>query len=334
MTKYLFILACLLFAVEPGFGQKKKSFTVAFYNSENLYDTINDPEADDEEFLPEGKNKWNGYRFEKKLESLSMVIDSLGGGPSILGMCEVENRFVLEELIKTKRLESKNYGIVHSNSPDKRGIDVALIYQKADFVPLFQKAIHVSLESDPDFVTRNILLVKGLLGKQPIYIFVNHWPSRRGGEEESRIKRIAAAKSARFSIDTILKNDPKASILLMGDFNDEPTDVSIKEHLDAGGLTENNLLFNTMAPLKSAGDGSYSYKEHWDMIDQLIVSRILTNKKSKLYLEDGSTKVYRPIWAQDKGARHAGAPFRTYGGPKYLGGFSDHFPVYLILRVH
>jgi len=333
MKRYYLLPVLILVLGLQGFSQKKTLCTIAFYNSENLYDTLNDPGVDDEEFLPEGKNKWTGTRFEKKIENLSKVIDSLGGGPSVLGLCEIENRFVLEELIKSKRLAPKNYGIVHTNSPDKRGIDVGLIYQMADFSPLFHKSIRVTLDSDSNFITRDILMVKGLLRKQPIYFFVNHWPSRRGGEEESRAKRIAAAKAARFSIDTILKNNPNANIVLMGDFNDEPTDVSIKEHLGATDSPSNGILFNTSASLKTAGDGSYSYKEHWDMIDQLIVSPALLNKKGKVQWQMGSTMVYRPIWLQDKYSKHAGAPYRTYGGPKYLGGYSDHFPVFLSLMI-
>ena len=332
MIKYTFVLAFLAGIVFLAPAQKKGQCVIAFYNSENLYDTINDPDVDDEEFLPEGKNKWNGERFEKKLVNLSRVIDSLGGGPSILGFSEIENKYVLEALISTKRLAPKNYGIVHHNSPDKRGIDVALIYQKADFEPIYMKPLPVTMDNDPKFITRDIVLVKGNLHGKPLYIFLNHWPSRRGGEEESRPKRIAAAKVARMSVDSILKKDKNAAIVLMGDFNDEPTDVAIAETLAASADPKKGELYNTMAPLKAAGDGSYSYKEHWDMIDQMIISQGLVTGKSKLEWVENSTAVYRPVFMHDKYSKHSGAPYRTYAGPKFIGGYSDHFPVFGIIK--
>jgi len=329
MKKTTFLaLAILAGVISLSHAQTKNQCTIAFYNLENLYDTINDNSVDDEEFLPEGKNQWTGQRYEKKLNSLSRVIDSLGGGPAVVGFSEVENKAVLEDLIRTKRLAPKNYGIVHHNSPDRRGIDVALIYKMADFEPLFMKPLPVTMENDPRFITRDIVLVKGKLHGKPIYFFLNHWPSRRGGTEESKPKRMAAAKVARFSVDSILKNDKNAAIVLMGDFNDEPDDAAVKETLGASSDPKTGDLYNTMAPLKAAGDGSYSYKENWDMIDQLIISHGLINKKSKLEWVENSTAVYRPVFMHDKYAKHSGAPYRTYGGPKYLGGYSDHFPVY------
>ena len=333
--KKIFILAFINCICFFGFSQKNKECTIAFYNIENLYDTINDPDVDDEEFLPGGKNNWTGERFEKKIYNLAKVIDSLGGGPSILGLSEVENRFVLETLVAHKKIAKKDYGIVHENSIDKRGIDVAMIYKKSDFKPLFHKMARVSLPDDPEFITRDIMIVKGLLFSKPVYFFINHWPSRRGGDVESRPKRIAAAKVARYSIDTILKSDPKANIILMGDFNDSPTDQSIVEYLgaadspDAKGL----VLFDAMASLAKAGDGSHSYKEEWNMLDQIIVSKNLLESKSKLQYELNSAAVYRPLWMHDKYSKHKGAPYRTYAGPKFIGGYSDHFPVYIKLKM-
>jgi endonuclease/exonuclease/phosphatase family metal-dependent hydrolase len=174
-----------------------------------------------------------------------------------------------------------------------------------------------------------------LLFSKPIYFFINHWPSRRGGEEESRAKRIAAAKTARFSIDTILKADPKANIVLMGDFNDSPVDKSIVEFLGASDSPEAKdlVLFNAMAPLAKAGDGSHSYKNEWNMLDQIILSKNLLSPKSKLKYEPNSAAVYRPIWMHDKYSKHQGAPYRTYSGPKFIGGYSDHFPVFVKLRM-
>ena len=331
-------IKCLIFSVLISyslFAQRNKECSIAFYNVENLYDTINDTSVDDEEFLPEGKNEWTGKRFERKINNLARVIDSLGGGPSVLGLSEVENKYVLEVLTANKKLEKKGYGIVHENSIDKRGIDVALIYKKEDFSPIFHTMARVKLDSDPEFITRDILIVKGLLLGKPVYFFVNHWPSRRGGEDESQPKRIAAAKTARYCVDTILKSNPNANINLMGDFNDEPTDESVAEVLGAKQNLESKEfdLFNPMAALAKAGDGSHSYKQDWGMLDQIIISKNLLSKKSKLQYVENSAMVYRPFWMHDKYAKHTGAPYRTYSGPKFIGGYSDHFPVFVKLKL-
>jgi predicted extracellular nuclease len=264
------------------------------------------------------------------------VIDSLGGGPDILGVCEVENRYVLEQLIQTKKLKDKEYDIVHANSPDKRGIDVALLYRKESFKPLFQQMIRVSIESDPDFITRDIMMVKGLMAGKEIYFFVNHWPSRRGGESDSRPRRIAAAKAARFSIDTILKRNANAHIMLMGDYNDEPADKSIVDHLKAEqnmDKAKGNSLFNTMAPLKKDGQGSHFYKDEYSMLDQIIVSSSLLNSKSEIQYVVNSSTIYKPVWMHDKYYKDKVAPYRTYVGPKFIGGYSDHFPVFCKILV-
>ena len=324
--KRLFIPAfCLLFS---SLQAQKKEFTIAFYNVENLYDTINDPEIDDEEFLPQGKNKWNGERFSRKIDNLAKVIDSLGGGPSILGLCEVENKYVLEELIRHPRLAAKGYGIVHRNSPDKRGIDVAMIYKLADFKPDGSTGLRVQLPGDSAYPTRDILLVNGKLNGKPVHIFVNHWPSRRGGEEESKAKRMAAALVARASIDSIQKLDPKARIILMGDLNDQPSDASVSIGLKAEGQDGKSDLLNLTAALAARGEGSHSYKEAWNMLDNLVVSRNMADTKKGIRVVASSTAIYNPIWMHDKYSRHKGAPYRTYAGPKFIGGYSDHYPVY------
>lgn len=315
-------------------AQKKTSSTIAFYNCENLFDTKDDPEINDEDFLPESKSQWTEERYQAKLKNLAKVIDSLGGGPSILGMCEVENRRVLEDLTKTEPINKKKYGIVHENSPDKRGIDVAMLYKISDFEPTFHKMIRVSLADDPDFITRDIMLVKGLLNKKPVYFFINHWPSRRGGEEKSEVKRIAAAKAARFSVDSILAAHPKANIVLMGDFNDEPTDTSMK-HVLMASMDRNKIdhqLFNTMSALKIDGEGSHYYGGERHMLDQIVVTNTILNKNSNPHIRSSSSYIYHPVWLQDQNPKYKGSPLRTYAGQKYLGGYSDHFPVYTVLE--
>ena len=335
MNYRYFLSAILSFSLGfSALAQNKKSSTIAFYNCENLFDTKNDPEINDEDFLPESKSQWTEDRYQAKLKNLAKVIDSLGGGPAVLGVCEVENRQVLEDLVKTDPIAKKGYGIVHQNSPDKRGIDVAMIYQTAVFTPSFTKMIRVSLPDDPEFITRDIMLVKGLLNKKPFYFFINHWPSRRGGEEKSEVKRIAAAKAARFSVDTILAANPKANIVLMGDFNDEPIDTSMKSILMAS-LDQSKIehkLYNTMSVLKKAGEGSHYFGGGKHMLDQIVVTGALLSPKSKPHLKSESSTIYHPIWMQDQNPKYKGSPFRTYAGQKYLGGYSDHFPVYTVLE--
>lgn len=319
---YLAVFLCL-----PALAQKKAK-TIAFYNVENLYDTLNDPLIDDEEFLPQGKNKWNGERYLRKLGNLARVIDSLGGGPSLLGLCEVENEEVLKDLINQPLLKGKNFGIVHRHSPDRRGIDVALLYRKDEFVPESVASLRVQLPGDSALPTRDILLVGGKLMGYPLHVLVNHWPSRRGGEQESAGKRMAAAGVARKAVDSLLSRFPAARVVLLGDFNDQPADASLRTGLRTGDQTSKSDLLNLTAALAERGEGSHSYKENWNMLDNLIVSRNFTEGGKGISLIPGSAAVFHPLWMQDKFARHAGAPYRTYAGPKFIGGFSDHFPVF------
>jgi len=327
MKKHTFALILFLVAALSLSAQQKES-CIAFYNVENLYDTINDPMVDDEEFLPQGKNKWTGERYEKKLRNLARVLDSLCSGPSLLGLSEVENEQVLKDLVAHPLLKGKKYGIVHRNSPDKRGIDVALIYRKEAFAPESVASLRVVLPGDSGYPTRDILLVSGKLHGHLIHVLVNHWPSRRGGEQESAGKRMAAAGVARKAVDSLFKKFADAQVVLIGDFNDQPSDASLLQGLRAEGESGKSDLLNLSAALAERGDGSHSYKENWNMLDNLIVSRNFTNRKKGLLLIPGSAAVYRPIWMQDKYARHQGAPYRSYAGPKFIGGYSDHFPVF------
>lgn len=327
MTKFYYTAAFFFLLFLPLAAQQKQC-SIAFYNVENLYDTINDPLVDDEEFLPQGKNNWTGQRYEKKLNNLARVIDSIGDGPGLLGLCEVENEAVLTDLIHHSLLIKKNYAIVHRNSPDKRGIDVALIYRKDVFSPGAVASLRVDLPGEQALPTRDVLLVSGKLYGQPLHVFVNHWPSRRGGEQESAGKRMAAALVVRKAVDSLMKKFPDAAIVIMGDFNDQPGDLSLREGLRAEGMQGNSDLLNLSAALAERGEGSHSYKETWNMLDNLIVSRNLAGRKKGLSFVPESAAVYHPVWMQDKYARHTGAPYRTYAGPKFIGGYSDHFPVF------
>lgn len=329
-----------LTSVSPHPAPKDNSLTVAFYNLENLFDTKDDPKTNDEEFLPEGSYEWTEARYLQKLEQMAKVIQYLGDddGPEILGVCEIENRAVLEDLVATKALKKRGYGIAHSESPDQRGIDVALLYKEKRFMPLYQKAYNVPFPENEDIKTRDILLVKGILDKKiDVTFVVNHWPSRRGGDE-SNWKRERAAQVLRHVLDSIITLDPYANIVMMGDFNDGPLDLSMNKVLMAaqdsiGALS--TMAYNCMADLKKAGRGTLKYKGEWNLFDQIVVSAPMIHPLGSMRYVKGSANIYNPEWmAQtEETGDWKDAPRRTYIGRKYVGdvGFSDHFPVYISL---
>ena len=259
--------------------------TIAFYNVENLFDTLNDPMTSDDDRTPMGKDKWTNDIYKKKLLNLSKVINEIGAdltgeSPTIIGLCEVENKKVLVDLIKTKLLESSKYEIIHYDSPDERGVDVALIYKKGKFRPTNSKNYPLYLKTSSgeiDF-TRDHLLVSGYLNNEMIHFIVNHWPSRAGGQKKSEKKRIAAGLLNRKIIDSILQMNPYAKIINMGDFNDNPDDKSIKPILMTSSKKENlskGELFNPMEILFKKGYGTYKYRGRWDMLDQFMLTQNL-----------------------------------------------------------
>jgi predicted extracellular nuclease len=319
---------------------KAKTLTVAFYNMENLFDTEDDPAINDEEFLPAGPYAWTPERYKRKLGNMAKVIAELGNeeGPDVLGMCEVENRKVLEDLVVTSALKKKGYGIVHTNSPDQRGIDCALIYKTKRFVPLYSKAYPVLFPENKDLATRDILLVKGILDKKhDITFVVNHWPSRREGAEASAWKRERAAQTLRTVVDSIMTLDPYTNLVMMGDFNDEPADASMNKTLKAGRDSVEacaTYLYNCMAPVKAEGRGTLKFKGGWNLFDQMIVSTAMITKKSLVHYTKGSANIYNPEWMrQTEPGDWKDAPKRTFIGKKYVeDGFSDHFPVYITLE--
>ncbi|MCC5946239.1 MAG: endonuclease/exonuclease/phosphatase family protein [Bernardetiaceae bacterium] len=307
-------------------GQK---VSVAFYNVENLFDIFDDPKTKDEDFTPEGKLRWTEKRYQEKLQRLAEVIHQLGDedGPEIIGLCEIENRKVLEDLIKEPLLANYQYGIAHEDSPDARGIDVALLYKK----DIFDKKAHkVHKVSYPDarFRTRDILEVSGELSGEMMHFIICHFPSRRGGEQASEPKRVAAAETVKKVKQNILNQDPQAKILIMGDFNDEPHNRSIKEILKAEANID-ALLYNPFAQLKKDGLGTYNYKGDWNMLDQIILSKAFQSGSGWTFEK---ANIYKPEKIQDTHPKYKGNPFRSYAGTKYLGGYSDHFPIYVHLK--
>ncbi|MCK8523665.1 endonuclease [Aquimarina sp. D1M17] len=309
-------------------------YTVAFYNLENLFDTKDDPNVLDEDFLPDSEKRWNRKRYEKKLSKLGTVISNIGfsktrKAPALVGVAEVENKKVLEDLTNTKHLINKNYGIVHYDSPDERGIDVALLYQKDLFEVIDSEAVSV-LVDNPDGArdyTRDILWVTGLLNHEKIHILINHWPSRRDGAHLTSYKRIAAADKNREIIDRINAEEADAKIIIMGDFNDDPTDESVKDHLVG------NDLFNPMERLLTRYSGSLNYRSQWNLFDQIIFSHNFHKyEKGKHCFSDAA--IFDKDFLKIYKGRYKGTPFRTYAGGKYRGGYSDHFPVYIRLKLN
>jgi predicted extracellular nuclease len=335
-----FLLVFVFFIPDQAVSQggKGKLITVGFYNLENLYDTIDDPATDDQEFTPAGSGKWNSERYRIKLQHLAEAIrlvgsDSLPGDPVIMGLAEVENKQVVEDLISTPQLKGVGYKIIHYDSPDKRGIDVALIYRPAIFKVTGSKTVPLRIEGKPDFFTRDILVVSGSLEHQPMVILVNHWPSRSKGEKESEPLRNAAADLCRSVVDSIKKLQPEAGIIIMGDFNDDPVNESLMNHLatkvQQAGLKTGDL-YNPMWAMFENDGGTLAYKGKWNLFDQIIVSVSLVEKKKKRYSFYKAGVVKNNLLLEQDGD-YAGYPFRTYAGSKYLGGFSDHLPVYIYL---
>ena len=343
-------------AVEQHVYSANAGFRVAFYNLENLFDTVDGPN-DDAEFLPASENRWNTERYQSKLKNMAKVIDSIA--PDILGVVEVENAFVLEDLRKhchsmhvsqTVAVENEDrkppgsdFEIVHRESPDARGIDVALIYNRQKF---YASGVYMTSVALADgYKTRDIMrvhLVERLTGDS-LAIFVNHWPSRRGGAASAASRMAAAA-----ALTQTLQNNPSipANYLLMGDFNDDPEDPSITEGLQAGDAFHSivNLAFTARAADSTIG--TLAWHTGWNMFDQIMVSRPLYYANLHRHESDGNASqiasampninVYKRVWMlQHDGNKYDGWPLRTFAGKKYMNGFSDHLPVYTdIVLVH
>lgn len=305
-------------------------FTIAFYNLENLFDTIDDPNTFDDDFTPEGKKKWTPKRYKKKIKRLSKAITTIGNDyqkhpPVILGIAEVETYQVVVDLINSNNLAAYNYGIVHYDSPDERGIEVALLYRKKYFELLDSKAYPIQFKKDNGEIdyTRDVLLVKGNLNGELMYYIVNHWPSRREGESKSEHKRIKTANLVLQIVADIKKETSNPKIIIMGDFNDNPTNKSIKEVL----VTEE--FYNPMESIFDKGDGTGNHRGEWFLFDQIIFSKTFFNEGVHTYK---NANVYDKHFLKDKFGKYVENPYRTYVGHWYKGGMSDHFPVYIALN--
>lgn len=320
-------------------AQEKKLYSVScigFYNLENLFDTI--PGPNDTEFTPDGSNKYNSERYWHKVNNMAEVIAQIGtemfpGGPAILGVCEIENRSVLDDLVKSPKLKQSNYDIVHYDSPDKRGVDVGLLYRPEFFTVTSSRSVFLGIPENPSFRSRDQLVVSGLLSGEKIHIIVNHWPSRSGGEKRSMPFRMAAAALTKSIVDSIQQTEPNAKVIIMGDLNDDPDSKSIVDGLGAKNTLKNlksGELFNAMAPLYKEGIGTLAYRDSWNLFDNLIITQSLISE-DKTNWTFFKAKVFNKPFLQQSNGQFAGYPFRTYVGNNFTGGYSDHFPVYLFL---
>lgn len=336
--RYLYSVLVIVFLITSCSSKKyksKRNLTVAFYNVENLFDLVDEPGKSDEEFTPESDKKWTADRYQKKLDTLSRVLSSINKNelPEIIGLCEVENKKVLVDLVQTKNLTPGKYKIVHYESPDFRGIDCALIYRPNEFEVIKSFPIKINFKEEPNYFTRDILYVKGRTrNREILHVFVNHWPSRIGGTEKTEPKRIEVAGILKSKIDSIQNKNNSDKIIVLGDMNDEPSNTSLASVLQAKSPDkENTGLVNLMYPTHKKGEGSYSYQGNWNMLDNIIVSANLLDNKGFQCI-DKSGFVHRKEWMEFKNNRGEISPSRTYGGPNYYGGLSDHFPVYFNLQ--
>jgi predicted extracellular nuclease len=337
MKKIISIFSFVFILVSNCTAQQDDTLFIAFWNLQNLFDTIDDPVKEDEAFLPDGEMEWNDERLNKKMYNLSHVLRMMNKnkGPDLLGVCEVENENVLKLMIN-KYLNDLDYKIAYIESPDNRGIDNGLIYRETLFELLNVQVDTVHLW---DGWPTRLVFGANLLTKndEQVTVFVNHWPSRRGGREESEPNRIKAANKQREAVDRIFNHDPAAKIFILGDFNDDPVNISLLENLRAHPIKCDSInadfevewkseLFNLSYQSYEDGFGSYKYKETWNMLDQIIVSGSLITDDNFYYICD-SFEVHKPIYIVTQDGDYKGTPFPTFGGRRHLGGYSDHFPV-------
>lgn len=339
MKKLLFV-AGFLFIYFGGYAQNKKPviYSVAFYNQENLFDTIHDSGKDDYEYLPTAKTEWNTEKYSSKLKNMAQVIsqlsrDKVPEGPAVIGLSEIENRNVLEDLIKQPSIVSNNYQIIHYEGPDKRGIDCAFLYNPALFKLTSSKLVPYVHPTDTGFYTRGFLIAAGQLAGEKITLIVNHWPSRYSVESF----RVVAGTQVKALKDSLLKEDPSAKIIIMGDMNDDPMDESMSQALGAkreqaevekGGLY--NPWWNTLVP---DSVGTLKYKGKWNLFDQIVVSSNLLGKDDKT-LKYYQNEIFVRDFMLEQDGLYQGSPKRTFGSGKWLNGYSDHLPtiIYLIKK--
>ncbi|MCC6372167.1 MAG: endonuclease/exonuclease/phosphatase family protein [Bacteroidia bacterium] len=311
---------------------------IGFWNVENLYDTLNDKWKNDEEFTPFGTNAWTGSRYRTKIEHLAEVISQMAtdvtpDGLAIVGLCEIENKSVVKDLINSPKLKKRNYQFVHIEGPDARGVDPSFIYNPAYFKVTKAVSYAVHLVTDTSHKTRDILVVSGLFVGEPLTVLVNHWPSRRGGEMLSRPNRNGAAKVARHISDSITTTNPQAKVVIMGDLNDDPVNDCVKKHIRTYADVKDakvDEFFNPMEKPYKEGIGTLAWQDSWNLFDQIILNQPLVPNGFESW-QYYKVKIYNKSFLKSDFGNFRGYPFRTYSGGAYTGGYSDHFPVFILM---
>jgi len=335
---FLIAFAIVLMSLS-GCAQKSANNTlaIAFYNCENFFDTEHDQGKEDDEFTPEGKYHYTERIYHSKLHNIATVIQQLGNentpdGPAIIGLAEIENGHVLNDLIQQPEIESRHYKYAWFDGPDQRGIDVAMLYNPKYFHLIKAMPLHVELGGMGDKEnTRDVLHVIGVLAGDTVHVFVNHWPSRRGEEGASDAKRAAAAKVDRGAIDEIMKQLPTAKVIVIGDLNDNPVDASVTQVLGAKGdkNVRTTELYDPMAELYNNGQGSLEYKHHWDLFDQIILSGACLKHVGHWHFD--KAEIFNKDFLVDHYKKFEGQPHRSFAGTHWISGYSDHFPVIVYL---
>lgn len=330
------LIVITIFSLHLSLAQDR--YRLMFYNTENLFDPFKDSLTNDVEFTPEGMRHWTWNRMEEKVNNIFQVITAVGewSPPTLVGFSEVENRFVMERIIYHTPLSKYNYRLVHRESPDSRGIDVALIYRPDQFTVQEEQFFHVVNPDNPDRTTRDVLYTRGVLSSNDtLHVFVNHWPSKYGGALASEPGRIAAGQLVRQKVDSIRIFHPNGHIIIMGDFNDTPNSRPLVEGLRALPPSEPlqpNGLYNLHQPFETSSEGTLKYQGVWEVIDMMIVSESLLNKRHNIYTTLDGGKIFKADFLLEEDDRFLGIqPKRTYRGMKYHGGFSDHLPIYIDL---
>lgn len=335
LTLLIGVSACL--CVNAQTRKQYRTFGVAFYNLENLFDTINNNAKYDKEFSPSGSNKWDGKKYWSKIKNLSYAISQMTTkttpiGPAVIGVSEIENITVLQDLVKADAIREWNLQICHHDSPDARGVDVGLLYNPKLFRVINVTNHRLVVPELPKFKTRDQMCVVGLMGGRRIAIIVNHWPSRRGGEKESSWLREAAASLSRSIADSLYKIDPKMGVVVMGDLNDDPHNKSVAETLGAVKKIENTPdggFFNPFWEKLDKGIGSYIYRGGWDLFDQIIVNKNLVDGACGLKYR--SAEVLNKQFLLQSDGKYRGYPHRTFSGGAWTNGYSDHLPTEIFL---
>ncbi|MGM0619410.1 MAG: endonuclease/exonuclease/phosphatase family protein [Bacteroidota bacterium] len=340
--KSSFVIVLFLFlsiSVQSFTQNRKEEYSVLFYNVENLFDLKDDPKTQDEEFTPEGDRYWTYKRFNQKLLNISKVILNAAGWepPQMIGLCEVENRFVLERLLTDTPLNKYPYKIIHKESPDERGIDVAFLYNDEIFYPLEYQYFPLKIDQDSVLETREILYVSGVVEEtDTLHFFITHWPSRYGGLMETRSLRNLAAKILRQLYRQKLQEYENAKIIIMGDFNDQPDDESIAEYLKAVEFSENTAnedIVNLSVNWGEEGWGTIKYRSQWSVFDQIMVSGTLLKSRDGIATQPDLAEMVKLPFLLETDERYGGRKVnRTYIGYSYNGGFSDHLPILLRLK--